>query len=588
VFCQSRIGKLAIALGDWQKTIDVLSKFTHTKCSPVLRDLGVAICKKYSTKPKSSQYRRGQKHLERAIASDPYDVDAICSLAGTYKDIDNKKVLEYYRKAFQVDPSNPYPLVNYLQCEICAQKNIGIISITKPVIEAAICRCYDQAHVGVNLPWAFYNIGKLQLLLGRPYESLETYAKAISVSSASFMIETGLKSLRNLIFLHDQLLGIDWVEKLLLIGLITRFKKTANKQWIRKVMSMALINSRPFRPPVVMMIGGCDSDINKEMNRYKQLMMNSFRNFHGTIISRGITSGISGIVGNLQQNYPDAVDTIGYLPRKLPKNAKLDKRYKKILKTEGSDFTLLENLQSWIDIIASGIKPAEVKIIGINGGTIAAAEYRIALALGAKVAVIEKSGREVTRLNDDEDWIDAKNLISLIGDSASINTFINYGRFGLPTKIREKIAKAIHEEYRKNQNKRLLEEEPSMAGWNKLIETLKQSNRSQADQIFGKLQEFNYSVRQVRGRKISLRRFTKREIEIMAEIEHARWNVERLLNGWKWSPEKDVEKKLTPYLVSWEQLPEDIKELDRQAVRAIPKLLSQVGLEIYRQRKGQK
>lgn len=26
--------------------------------------------------------------------------------------------------------------------------------------------------------------------------------------------------------------------------------------------------------------------------------------------------------------------------------------------------------------------------------------------------------------------------------------------------------------------------------------------------------------------------FTEDEVEIMAEIEHARWNVERLLDGW--------------------------------------------------------
>jgi len=42
----SRIGKLAIALEDWQKAIDVLSKYKNSHYAPALRDLGVAMCKK--------------------------------------------------------------------------------------------------------------------------------------------------------------------------------------------------------------------------------------------------------------------------------------------------------------------------------------------------------------------------------------------------------------------------------------------------------------------------------------------------------------------------------------------------------------
>jgi hypothetical protein len=76
--------------------------------------------------------------------------------------------------------------------------------------------------------------------------------------------------------------------------------------------------------------------------------------------------------------------------------------------------------------------------------------------------------------------------------------------------------------------------------------------------------------------------FTKDEIEIMAEMEHGRWNVERLSDGWRWGEKKDVDKKISPYLVGWDQLPENVKEWDREAVRAIPKLLESVGLEIRR------
>lgn len=69
----------------------------------------------------------------------------------------------------------------------------------------------------------------------------------------------------------------------------------------------------------------------------------------------------------------------------------------------------------------------------------------------------------------------------------------------------------------------------------------------------------------------------------MAKMEHARWNVERLLNGWKWGEKRDVTKKVSPYLVPWSELSIDMKECDRQTVRKIPEFLAKVGLEVHRQ-----
>jgi len=77
--------------------------------------------------------------------------------------------------------------------------------------------------------------------------------------------------------------------------------------------------------------------------------------------------------------------------------------------------------------------------------------------------------------------------------------------------------------------------------------------------------------------------FTRDEIEVMAEKEHARWNVERLRDGWRWGETKDVTNKVSPYIVSWAELPEDVKEWDRETVRKIPEFLAKVGLEVRRQ-----
>ncbi|MBA7617233.1 hypothetical protein ES703_24545 [subsurface metagenome] len=57
----ARIGKLAITLGDWQKAIDVLSKYVNSEYQPALKELGIAMCKLHKANPDSPEYRQGQK-----------------------------------------------------------------------------------------------------------------------------------------------------------------------------------------------------------------------------------------------------------------------------------------------------------------------------------------------------------------------------------------------------------------------------------------------------------------------------------------------------------------------------------------------
>lgn len=69
----------------------------------------------------------------------------------------------------------------------------------------------------------------------------------------------------------------------------------------------------------------------------------------------------------------------------------------------------------------------------------------------------------------------------------------------------------------------------------------------------------------------------------MAEMEHTRWNVERLRNGWTWGKKVDIIKKINPCLVGWSELPGDVKKRFRQTVRKIPEFLAKVGLDIQQQ-----
>ncbi|WP_296010572.1 RyR domain-containing protein [uncultured Adlercreutzia sp.] len=52
--------------------------------------------------------------------------------------------------------------------------------------------------------------------------------------------------------------------------------------------------------------------------------------------------------------------------------------------------------------------------------------------------------------------------------------------------------------------------------------------------------------------------------------------------AWHYGATKDVENRLSPYLVPWEELPDRAKEWNRSAVRSIPNLLASVNLAVVK------
>jgi hypothetical protein len=147
---------------------------------------------------------------------------------------------------------------------------------------------------------------------------------------------------------------------------------------------------------------------------------------------------------------------------------------------------------------------------------------------------------------------------------------------------REALAKAIHEKFRQDRRDEKPKDDPAMVPWEELREDLKESNRQQADHIPVKLRAIGRDFAPVVGREPVSIEFTDEEIEIMAEMEHARYNSEKFLEGWSIGSIRDHDKKTSPYLVEWDKLPNNIKKYDRHAVRAIPELLASAGFEIYR------
>ena len=149
--------------------------------------------------------------------------------------------------------------------------------------------------------------------------------------------------------------------------------------------------------------------------------------------------------------------------------------------------------------------------------------------------------------------------------------------------MREILAHAIHDNYRAlrtAQNSTPIDD-PSMKPWHELDEDFKKSNRKQADHMFIKLQAVNCGLEPLISWDEPLFSFTPKEVEKLAELEHVRWVEERIAEGWK-PGVKNKELKTTPWLIPYSQLPEEMKEFDRDPVRNIPALLARIDLKVVR------
>ena len=150
--------------------------------------------------------------------------------------------------------------------------------------------------------------------------------------------------------------------------------------------------------------------------------------------------------------------------------------------------------------------------------------------------------------------------------------------------VHEIIARLLHEKYRNYISSQKLppKSNPSILSWEDLSEDLKEANLREADHISEKLRMINCGIMDTPNKTKADFKFTKDEIELLMETEHERWCEEQRLKGWKFGPNKDIKKKTNPNMVDWKKLQEDIKELNRNLINEIPKILGELGFQIYR------
>lgn len=617
-----QLGRLLMLAERWDEAYQTLRSLRCWERPDVQMAVGQAAW--FARRPRAEAARH---RFRKALQLAPRDWRVYCALAETYlRTGDLRSAIEYYGQAFSLCPEEPAVLSPLVECHIRRDGSLDKLKLMQGALEAARCECHQRAERGVFVPQAHFACARLNLYRGKAhwYDAANSYCIALASCHLPQMVLDELDSLTAMLralrkdgkwgdglVADDKLAGFEWARRLMIVALAARAsaweawpKKPGAKAWreagrdvrqeLRALATQPLEGKKAFPLPVVIVAGGCRKDVEKDLSRkYGKHLGRAFKCFSGTIISGGTTAGVSGMVGSLSPSPGRTLHRVAYLPKSLPGGDQRCKAYEEVRTSPGKGYNPAGVLQTWADILLQGLRPNQVRILGINGGRLTEFELRLGLALGAVVGVVADSKRVVKTLLSARTECRPKGLVPLPTDAATWAAFIRGASpelRQLPPKKIEPAAKQIHEQFCKDNLTNTEKHDASVLPWDKLPKEYKESSRQQVRFATLILDALGYKVvKDPRPAALRRKRPIKpadyeNKVPAMAELEHGRFCAERLESGWRYGP-KDLKRKRNPTIVPWRKLPRKIRRYDFTAVRDFPKWLARAGLKIVRRHK---
>lgn len=601
-----RIARHALAIGEHETAEAVLTPYVPDAHFAVQRTLGQTLTERHWDKPTSAKFRKGRALLEAACAHPPEDSETLCLLAECLGRDDGERARNLFHEAIQADSTEPVTLARYLEFEIAHLGNDNAVRLAAPMIRAAVERCRKQIEAQVNLPAAWSSLAFFHLLLDQSFVALDALAHVGALCqghgkgadhcgkpgrpcAAGRSLQRFRATLRRVRCIREKLGSYDWCERAVLLILATRVADREAAKELRDRVSWGQSKAH-FWPEdrIVILAGGCVPELRTEIDALKEPLLRGCEGMSFKLLCGGTKAGISGLAGDIAERSAGTIQGFGYMPQLLPRGVKEDENEKRVflrISSTGKDFTPLDPMQGWTDLVAAGVDAARVKLLCYAGGKISKAECALALALGARVGVIENKNLPKERQFIDPAWQEHPNLVRLPMDAMTLRAFLLVDDLPLSAeqqKRLEKAARKAHEDYMASATPR----DPSLKKWDELDGALKLSNYHQVAYWEHLLGEHGLRVRPLTDtdRKRTPLKMEdvvgESGIQLLAEMEHGRWNVERLSRGWRFNPEKDIARKLSPYLLPWDEVPPNIQKYDLDAIRGLPGKLRQVELEL--------
>jgi len=614
-----KLARLYAACGDHARVVELLDPYKSqrdaNRCQ-LLTELGHAICRIHRSEPSSPRYGEGLLLLQEALSiceqgTVPFVPHLrkhralharILSLLGWATEVIQSEAniaRTFYHRAHEHEPANPYYLANMLGFEMYCLRSTDLPRSMRTTIREGIRTCRRHALEGTEMPYACFTAGRLSLLLEGTFDKDDPPADTAEVRRSDSLgyYARGIRHcLGGSYCVPSDVLDIEmeWVERLD----FGKRASPAHKHVIdlielgRSVGAQAEPSAAKagFASPVLIIAGGADSMDDRKIGQVRPLIEMALSCSRGTVIAGGTTAGVPGCVGDvageLARNNQKEFKLVGYRPENLPDGTSAHPGYDESVKV-GSSIGPEQILKNWVDLLAAGIPPQDVLLLGFGGGDLSAVEYRVAIGLGASVGVAVGSGGTADELLSDELWAAQPKLYPMPMDVMAIRAFVMQRNEPIDGPALEKMAQAFHVHYCENNTKDL---PANLKPWIELAESYRRANLEQAAYAVEILKAASLDVRPARDPEnpviFDSNDFTHREVELMARLEHGRWTVERLRDGWRPGP-RDNDRKLHNCLVPWDELPDGaggVRAFDRNAVRAFPAILAIASLEVYRRR----
>ncbi len=614
-----KLSSIYRAIGSYQEASELVKPWLDTPSHPILNirlwfEYGLSLSLSHCQNVHSPSYSDGLKAIRRSLGLieqlPPETVidfkEEISFIFYRYGKLLQRNEEEthatdsLFKRAHDMMPDNPFYLVAMIESVVMRNADLGKYSVDlfRASMEIAIASLTRMLEMGVKRVTAWFAIGRCHFFSGDEAKCIEAYSNAVST-----ILDDRY---------HTSISGI--IAEIDLAGRLKRFDSSLAKQ-IQLYLNIALVVSRHctdkerfknflqnqtlraavLKTPVVIVAGGASFMNEEKVAVYTDHIMELMHGFKGTIISGGTTAGIPGLVGKVKKELQDKekidFDLIAYLPKKLPPDADISDAYDTIYQTDAGKFSPFDVLMCWNDLVCNGISPSDVVLIGIDGGSVATIEYMIALSLGARVGLVSYSGRAVSGFLQNKAWKSHSRLLPLPDDPHTVWALANqHAATSLTREEVEQLAPMVHEFYRQERLKTFKPETEDInqykvvMGWDLLHPSLKNSNLLQV--VFWELmlRRVGLGIRRADNPLIINIEdiVTKEEFEFLARLEHARWNAERLLDGWRYGKEKDLAKKLNPCILPWDKLDAETRRYDYGPVKNIPLLLGKIGYEVYR------
>ena len=598
-----RIAQLALAIGDFEQAIAVLQPFRDRADRAVQCSLGTALAKLHWDTPRSAAFREGRELLEAACAHEAPDAELLGALAECWAHGDHEDKAEVcFRRALAADATEPHALCRYLELQIRHTHNDTVVRLAEPMIRNAIGRCLTQIEGRVNLAHAWSSLVVFRLLVGDPFGALDALAHFLCLCTHPSANPSGRpcaggrslvhlrQTLAHLCCIRQSLEGFDWVERATLLGLAVRLGDADALSELRALATRDDGTVPPFRPgtPVVILAGGCAPEVDACMSAFKDALCAAAEGHAFTIVSGGTLMGVSGVAAEVAHRSQGRIRAVGYLPQPMLKTLRhvgQAQGYDVLFPSAGTDFTPLEPLQAWTDLVTAGIAPERVKLIAYAGRLISKAECALSLALGARVGIVQNQALPKERQLADPAWSDHPNLLPLPLDAMTLHIFLRLDGEPLDEEDRQRFesaARRTHENYVRSATPK----EPSLLPWDQLDEALKLSNYHQIRFWEKALGDVGLALRPLAEADeghtpLNMAQTVGPETILkLAKMEHGRWNVERLSHGWRYAREKDVARRRSPYLIPWDEVPADIQRCDIDAIVNLPTRMRESGLEV--------